>query len=507
MRARRKRTRSASASHNTVSVPRSVRIPYEPLRIFSEDEINRIHLTSLEVLRDVGMNFQLPEAVDILRREGADVGTDGKRVRFDPDFILERISTAPSKFTLHAREAKRTVDVGGSAIVFATVGSPPNVSDIDEGRRSGTFKDFCDLLRLAQSIDVVQAIAGYPVEPVDVDVSIRHLRCVAAQYELTSKPAFGYALGRQRMEDAIEIARLANGLSETELLEKPVIHTVVNANSPLIYDGPMLEGAIAMAKRNQPVIFTPFTLAGAMAPITIPGALVQQNAEALAGVAFSQCVNPGTPAVYGSFTSNVDMKSGSPAFGTPEYVKATIASGQLARKYGLPLRASNATASNAPDVQAAYESQMSLWACVLGHINYVNHGLGWLEGGLCASYEKMIIDAEMIQMLISFFKQETVDDESLALSAIAAVGPGNHYFQSDHTMSRYETAFYKPMLSDWRNFENWRDDGAVETTKRANRMWKKILSEAETPTMEEDRAEAISEFVKKRESEGGAPPL
>ena len=309
------------------------------------------------------------------------------------------------------------------------------------------------------------------------------------------------------MLDAIEIIRIGRGIDEATLLQEPSITTVVNANSPLVYDEALLEGAIEMAERNQPVIYTPFTLAGAMAPITVAGALVQQNAEALAGLAFHQCIKPGAPAIYGSFTSNVDMRSGSPAFGTPEYTQATIASGQLARKYKIPLRASNANASNAPDSQSVYESQMSLWACLLGHVNLVKHGHGWIEGGLCASYEKIILDAEMIQMMQAFLEPAKVDDDTLGVSAIAEVGPASHFFGATHTMERYETAFYAPLLSDWRNFESWRDSGSLDATQRANKIWKQLLAEYQEPKLEASVEEELSFFVEKRISEGGVSSL
>ena len=262
-----------------------------------------------------------------------------------------------------------------------------------------------------------------------------------------------------------------------------------------------------MAEHNQPVIYTPFTLAGAMAPITVAGALVQQNAEALAGLAFHQCVKPGAPAMYGSFTSNVDMKSGSPAFGTPEYTQATIASGQLARKYKIPLRASNANASNAPDEQSVYESQMSLWACLLGQVNFILHGHGWIEGGLCASYEKVILDAEMNQMMEAFLQPAIVNKDTLGVEAIAEVGPANHFFAAQQTLDRYETEHYNPMLSDWRNFESWRDAGSETATQRANKIWKQLLEEYEEPKLKPEVEEGLSAFVDKRVAEGGAAPL
>ncbi|MCS5591916.1 MAG: trimethylamine methyltransferase family protein [Gammaproteobacteria bacterium] len=481
--------------------------PYQPMSIFSEDEIESIHQASLKVLRDTGMDIQSPRAVEILRTAGADVDSDGCRVRFDPDFVMEKISTTPNSFTMHGRTKDRHLDIGGKSMIFSLVSSAPNVSDLDRGRVPGNYEDYCNLIRLGEHINAVHAHGGYPVEPCDIEVNIRHLVAVSAAARLTTKPIFGYAIGSERMIDAIEIVRITRGIDEATLMREPSISTVVNANSPLVYDKALLEGAIEMALRNQPVIYTPFTLAGAMAPITIAGALVQQNAEALAGLAFHQCVNPGAPAVYGSFTSNVDMKSGAPAFGTPEYTQATIASGQLARKYKIPLRASNANASNAADEQSVYESQMSLWACMLGQVNWVFHALGWIEGGLCASYEKMILDAEMVQMMSAFLTPPKVDSSTLGVDTIAEVGPANHFFAAQQTMDNYESAFYSPLLSDWRNFETWRDSGRETAAQRANKIWKQMLSDYEEPKLDKGIDDALTDFVDRRIAEGGAAPL
>ena len=477
------------------------------MNIFSEDEIESIHEASLKVLCDTGMDIQSPRAVEILKRKGAMIDGDGQRVRFDPDFIMEKISTTPSEFTLHGRNKERHVHVGGQSIINTMVSSAPNVSDLDRGRILGNFEDYTNLIKLGEMLNTVHAFGGYPVEPCDLDVSVRHLKAVSAAARLTTKPLFGYAIGSERMLDVIEIVRISRGINKETLLKEPSITTVVNANSPLVYDKALLEGAIEMAEHNQPVIYTPFTLAGAMAPITVVGALVQQNAEALAGLAFHQCVKPGAPAMYGSFTSNVDMKSGSPAFGTPEYTQATIASGQLARKYKIPLRASNANASNAPDEQSVYESQMSLWACLLGQVNFILHGHGWIEGGLCASYEKVILDAEMNQMMEAFLQPAIVNKDTLGVEAIAEVGPANHFFAAQQTLDRYETEHYNPMLSDWRNFESWRDAGSETATQRANKIWKQLLEEYEEPKLKPEVEEGLSAFVYKRVAEGGAAPL
>jgi trimethylamine--corrinoid protein Co-methyltransferase len=480
--------------------------PYAPMSIYSEDEIESIHLSSLRVLKETGIEFQSPRAVEILRSSGAQIGEDNKRVRFDPDFVMEKISTTPSEFIMHGRSAERSIHVGGNSVVFSMVSSAPNVSDLDRGRIPGNFEDYCNLIKLGEMLNCVHAHAGYPVEPCDIDASVRHLDAVGAMSRLSLKPLSGYAIGSERISDSIEIIRIGRGIDRNTLLHEPSIITVVNSNSPLIYDKALLEGAIEMALLNQPVIYTPFTLSGAMAPIKLAGALVQQNAEALAGLVFHQCVNKGAPAMYGSFTSNVDMLSGAPAFGTPEYAQATIISGQLARRYNIPLRASNANASNAPDEQSVYESQMSLWGCLLGGVNWVKHGLGWLEGGLCASYEKVILDAEMVQMMVAFMQPPTISKESLGVETIQEVGPGNHFFGASQTLQHYEDAFYTPLLSDWQNFEAWRDAGSYTATKRANIIWKQLLKDYEQPYLDKSIEDELSAFIEKRKQEGGVRP-
>ena len=260
----------------------------------------------------------------------------------------------------------------------------------------------------------------------------------------------------------------------------------------------MSDGMIELASVGQPVVVTPFTLLGAMAPTTIAGALTLQNAEALAGMVLCQIVRPGTPVAYGGFTSNVDMKSGAPAFGTPEYAKATQAGAQLARRYRVPYRASSTNASNAVDAQAAYESEMSLWASVMAHTNIVNHAAGWLEGGLTASYEKLVIDAEMCQLIAEYLEPVVVDEDTLAVGAIAEVQPGGHFFGATHTLARYEDVFYKPIVSDWRNFETWHESGAHSAAQRANAIWKQLLAEYEPPPIDPGIDEALREYVAKR---------
>jgi trimethylamine--corrinoid protein Co-methyltransferase len=303
------------------------------------------------------------------------------------------------------------------------------------------------------------------------------------------------------VDDAIEVACITRGVDREALVREPSLMTIVNSNSPLRLDEPMSDGLIEMATWGQPVVATPFTLAGAMTPVTLAGALAQQHAEALFMIALAQIVRAGTPMVYGGFTSNVDMRTGSPAFGTPEYVKAALATGQLARRCGLPHRSSNVTGSAVVDAQAAYESEMSIWGSVLGGASLLYQGAGWLEGGLTASFEKLILDAELLQQMAEVMAPIVVDDQTLGLDAIAEVGPGGHFFGTAHTLARFETAFYQPMLSDWRNFETWQEDGAQTATERANRIWKQLLAEYEPPALDPGAAEALDAFVDRRKRE------
>jgi trimethylamine--corrinoid protein Co-methyltransferase len=260
-----------------------------------------------------------------------------------------------------------------------------------------------------------------------------------------------------------------------------------------------------MSARNQVIVMTPFTLAGAMAPVTLAGALAEQNAEALAGMVLTQVVRPGSPVVYGGFTSNVDMQSGAPAFGTPEYMRTAMVGGQLARRYGVPYRSSNVSAANAVDAQAAYESVFSLWGAIMGGVNLLMHGAGWMEGGLHAGYEKMIIDAELLGMVEAFLDPVVVDEDTLALDAMREVGPGGHFFGAAHTQSRFRTAFHKPMISDWRNYETWQEAGSPEAPAKANSIWKELLNAYEAPPFDEARREELLAFVDRRKAEGGVP--
>ena len=480
---------------------REVRNPYPPVAVLSEDHIDAIHHTSLRVLEEIGMRILDETARGYWARAGAEVDHATMMVRFDRGLIQEKISLAPAEFTLRARNPAKNVTVGGTRIIFSSVGGPPYCTDLDRGRRSGTYSEMCDFLKIVQSLNIIHQEGGGPFEPMDLPADTRYLDLYYAEITLLDKTWKPSALGRDRAADAIDIACIALGTDRAGLARMPALTATINTNSPLQLDVPMAEGLIEMALARQPVVVTPFTLSGAMGPTTIAGALVQQNAEALATIALTQLVSPGTPVVYGAFTSNVDMRSGAPAFGTPEYAKAAQASGQLARRYNLPFRSSNATASNDVDAQAAYESQMSLWGAAMGHANMISHGAGWLEGGLVASFEKLIIDAEMLQMMAGYFRPIEVDEDALGFQAITEVGPGGHFFGAAHTLAHYETAFYEPIVSDWRNFETWKQAGGLSATQRANGIWKQLLAAYQQPPIDPAIDEELRAFIARRKRE------
>ena len=475
--------------------------PYRPIEILSADQVETLHQASLRILAEIGVEVLGDRAIDILRRAGARVDGERRTVRLDPAQVEELVAQAPTAFRLHARNLQRGLAFGDRHVVFSSVGGPAFVTDLDRGRRPGTYADFLDYVRVIGSLDIVHQEGGGPLEPTDLPVPTRHLDMYLGLITLLDKSWQCLGFGAGVVDDAIEMTCLDRGIDRDKLVREPSLMTIINTNSPLRLDGPMSDGLIEMAIHGQPVVATPFTLAGAMSPASLAGAIAQQNAEALFMIALAQLARPGTPMIYGGFTSNVDMRTGSPAFGTPESVKAAFATGQMARRYGLPWRSSNATASNAVDAQAAYESQMAIWGAVMGGVSLLYQGAGWLEGGLTASFEKLILDAEMLQMMAEVLVPFPVDEAEIGVSAMAEVGPGGHHFATAHTLERYETAFYRPLLSDWRNFETWHEDGARTATERANGIWKQLLGAYEPPPLEPGVAEALKAFVTRRKRE------
>ncbi|MFK7893540.1 MAG: trimethylamine methyltransferase family protein [Granulosicoccus sp.] len=475
----------------------------QAVELASEDEVEALHEASLRLLSETGIAVLDDEAREMMRAAGATVAARGLQTHFDAELIMSLLANVPASFTLHARNPAHSILIGEDSLSFSMMASAPNVSSLDGGRRAGNQQDFRDLLKLSQIHNIIHTNGGYPCEPIDVHASVRHLDCIHDLLTLTDKSINIYSLGKQRNCDGIEMVRIAHGLSVESMRQQPSVWTVINTNSPLQLDIPMLQGIIEMSSMGQPVVITPFTLAGAMAPVTIAGALVLQNAEALAAIAFSQIVNPGSPVVYGGFTSNVDMKSGSPAFGTPEYMKAQIIGGQLARRYNIPYRTSNVCAANTVDAQAAYESVFSLWGAINSGMHMLKHGAGWMEGGLCCSFEKTLLDIELLEMVAEFLRPLDFSEESLALEAIAEVGPGGHFFGAEHTMQRFRDAFHSPILSDWRNFESWLDAGSPTAMQAANRVYKERLESFVEPAMDIAIREELDAFVSRRKSEGG----
>jgi trimethylamine--corrinoid protein Co-methyltransferase len=473
--------------------------PYAPITPLSVDQVEHLHQSSLGLLSTTGMRILDPASRARLAAAGCVV--DDTMVRFDPEMVAATVALAPSEFTLQARDPAKSLVIGGNHVVFASVGGPAFVSDLERGRRRGTHQEQEDYLRVIQQLGVVHQEGGGPFEAMDLPPETRHLDLCLSLVRMLDKNWQGIALGHDRASDCIDMAAIALGTDRDGLARHPALLTIVNTNTPLTLDIPMAEGLTELAGAGQAICITPFTLAGAMAPATLAGALVLQNAEVLATATLVQLVRPGAPVVYGSFTSNVDMRSGSPAFGTPEYTKAAQASGQLARRYGLPFRSSNTTASNSVDAQAVYESAMSLWGAVMGGAHLVNHAAGWLEGGLTASFEKLVIDAEMLQMVGEWLQPIEISDEEMGIEAIAEVGPGGHFFGSPHTIQRYEHAFYTPLVSDWRNFETWSEGGAVDATQRAHGIWRQLVADYEQPPLDPAIDEALVDFVARRKEQ------
>lgn len=483
--------------------PINVDRPVEPL---TEEGVAAIHLGAMEILEDIGIAILNPEALEIFRDAGARI--DGDVVRIGREFIMEMVARTPSQFTLTPRNPERQITVGGQTLLFGNVSSPPNYWDMEIGKKVPGTREMCrNLLKLTQYFNCIHFAGGYPVEPVDIHASVRHLDVLYDKLTLTDKVMHAYSLGKERVEDVMEMVRIAGGLTHEEFDATPRMYTNINSTSPLKHDYPMLDGWMRLARRGQGLVVTPFTLAGAMAPVTMAGAVAQSLAEGLIAIALAQYIRPGAPCVIGTFTSNVDMKSGAPAFGTPEYMRATQMTGQLARFYGLPMRSSGVCAANVPDGQAMWETSNSLWAAVQSGTNMVYHAAGWLEGGLIASPEKFIMDCEILQQIQRYMDPmlTATGPDEIALDAIRSVGNAGHFFGIQHTQDRYTTAFYQPFLSDWKNFEGWEAAGAIWTPERAHHLFRQIIADFEAPPMEESIREELAAFVARRKEEGGAP--
>ncbi len=506
---RRSRRRPSPASTSTPESRsrhyRTLKNPFQPWRVFSDDRVEALHHAALGILETQGLKVLSADARTRFRTAGATVDEATESVRIDRGLVAACLARAPRQITLHSRNPARHVALDGTSLAFAPVSGPPHILDSGGVRRTGTLEDYANGVRLCQAFEVIQVLGAF-TEPQDVPVACRQLEMLHAQLTLSEKIPHTYCRGHGQVADCLEQVRIAYGLAEEDFRNTPCTYTIINTNSPRVLDAPMAEGIIDFALAGQVQMITPFTLAGAMAPVTIAGALTLAHAEMLGGLVLAQITRPGAPVVYGSFTSNVDMKSGSPAFGTPEYFKAQLGAGQMARFVGLPWRSSNATASNTPDAQAAYESQMSLWGTLAGGANFVLHAAGWLEGGLSSSFEKFILDIEQLQMIAEVCQAVGASDADFAVDAVAEAGPGGHFFATQHTMARYRDAFYTPLVSDWRNFGTWRDDGSKTATERAAGIWRAALETFTPPPLDPAIAEALEAFRRRRTEAGGSPP-
>ena len=485
---------------------RNLRNPFTPQTVFSEDRVEAIHQTALRVLEELGMKVLLPDARRRYAKAGALVDEDTQIVRIGRDIVEAALKTAPRSFTLRGGAPHRDVKFELGALSFQTGAGSPHATDLDRGRRPSTMRDYEDLVRIEQHYDTLQTLS-MSVEAQDVATHLRHYGVMRAQLTLSDKVPYVYSRGNPQARDAFEMIRIVRGLSEDEFRAEPRCTSIINTNSPRQLDIPMAQGIIDMAEAGQVAIVTPFCLMGAMAPVTVAGALMLTHAEAMAGITLGQISRPGAPVCYGAFASNVDMKSGAPAFGTPEEVKANLGSGQLARKLGIPWRCAGGSAANVNDAQAAHETEMSVWGAVLAGATLIVHAAGWLEGGLTVSFEKVITDLEMIQTFAELCHQTSASDPDIAFEALQEVAPGGHFFGAQHTMLRYQTAFYEPIVADWSNFGTFTERGARDANMRARDLWKRIVAESKPVPLDPARIEALDAFIAKREEAGGAPPV
>ncbi len=484
--------RESRAAKVTVSAPYIIRrVPCQ--EVLNEEGLAQIEANADQLLQDIGIEFRDDdEVLNLWRGAGADV--QGQRVRFPKGLLRQLIATAPAQFTQHARNPARSVEIGGDNMVFAPVYGPPFVRDMDGGRRYGTIEDFRNFVKLAYLSPHIHHSGGTVCEPVDLPVNKRHLDMVYSHIKLSDKPFMGSVTAPDRAQDSVDMAKLVFG---DEFVEQNVVMVnLINANSPLLFDGTMLGALKVYARHHQACVVSPFILSGAMSPVTVAGTLSQLLAEAMAGVALTQIIRPGVPVIFGTFVSSISMQSGAPTFGTPESNLLLLGAAQLARRLNLPFRSGGALcASKVTDAQAAYESANTLQATMNGGVNFALHGAGWLEGGLCSSYEKFVMDCDQLGMMAVYAKGVDLSENGQAMDAIHEVGPGGHFLGCDHTQRNFEQAFYISGIADNNSVEQWEIDGSLDATARANGLWKQLLTEYMAPELDPAIDESLSEFI------------
>lgn len=472
-------------------------IPFFPFA--DEEALVRLEDQADWLIQEVGLEFRDDEeALRLWREAGADV--EGTRVKAPRGMIRELCATAPSEFTQLARNPARSVRIGGTNQVFAPVYGAPFVRDLENGRRYGSIDNLIELVKLTYMLPSLHHGGLVTCEPCDVPVSKRHLDMVYAHMRWSDKPHLGAITEMSRAEDSVAMARILHG--DDIMAENCVIMANVNTNSPLLVDKVVTESIRVYSGANQGIIVVPFILGGAMGPVTTAACIAQALAEAMMCCAFTQLVRPGAPFVFGNFLSSMSLKSGAPTFGMPEPVMSNFIIGQLARRLGIPLRCGGAlTASKLADAQAAYESADSMLSTVLGGANYVLHAAGWLEGGLCTGYEKLVLDADRLggyQVLLSGMP---MDDNAFARDAYEEVEPSGHFLGCAHTLRNYETAYYDAVMSDSENVESWEERGAKDAQQRAFERWQQMLQDYEAPPIDPAVDEALRDFVARRKRE------
>ena len=476
------------------------RNPMPRYEILSADAMASLEGGWRRLISEVGVEFLSDRALDLFRRAGQRV--EDNNVFFDPDFVLEQVAKAPVEFDVTARNPANSVHIGGDAMAFSAVYGPPFVRE-GAVRRDATMEDFRNFTKLAQGFGVLDSAGGVICEPNDTPLDSRHLDMTYTLMTLTDKIYMGNVVSGGNAADTIAMSEILLG-GRDAIEQTPACISLINCNSPLRWDDRMLDAQFEYSAAGQPVVLTPFLLMGAMSPVTIPAALVQQIAEALSGITLSQLIRPGAPVVFGSFLSNIDMQSGSPTFGTPESAMGLLCTGQIARHFGLPFRTGGGlTSSQVSDAQAGYEALMTMLPTFLAGANWVMHSAGWLEGGLVAGYEKFIVDAQILEMLQHEFTPLEITEESMAFGAHEEVGHGGHFLGAMHTMERFRTCFYRPFLNSSDNYERWMRGGGVDTRARASAIWQKRLEEYEQPPLDDGIRAELEDYVNRRRTELG----
>jgi trimethylamine---corrinoid protein Co-methyltransferase len=466
--------------------------------LLTAEGLELIHAESMTILEEIGIDFRYEPALELWRAAGAEV--DGQRVRIPRELALAKLRLAPGQYTQHARNPARNVVIGGRNTVLAPTYGSPFVRDFENKRRYGTLEDLQNFVKLTYMTPELHHSGGVICEPVDVPVPKRHLDIVYSHIRYSDKPFMGIVTAPERAEDTVSLAKLVFGGEFVE--QNAVLTSVVNCNSPMVWDGTMLSALSVYARHNQAVLVTPFIMAGAMAPASPAGAIAQLNAEVVAGIAYAQLVKPGAPMVYGNFSTTVSMQSGAPMMGTPEPAMMIYVTTQLARKYGVPVRTGGMlTGSKIADAQAAYESMATMMPTLLAGANFVLHSAGWLEAGLAAGYGKFMLDADQIAMLQVFSKGLDLSDEARAMEAIREVGPGGHYLGCAHTQRNFKTAFYTSVIADNNSYEQWEAEGGRDANQRATEAAKRLLAQYEPPPLDPAIDEALQDFMTRRKAE------